>query len=85
MWSNYKVMSSLNTPISPAQIAFRILKDSHANYPDYFNILDKLRVKYPYLHPNFKNKNAANDEIVKKYALIQYDLLFGKQYLNSFD
>ncbi|EYE88715.1 sulfatase [Fervidicella metallireducens AeB] len=82
-WSNYKNMQPINQLISPAQIAFEILTDSEVKYPNYFNILKEIRAKYPIMHNNLKEKVNSEDEIVKKYEMIQYDLLFGKQYLNS--
>lgn len=82
-WSNYKNMQPINQLISPAQLAFEILKESEVSYPNYFNILKELRAKYPVMHNNLKEKVNSEDEAVKKYEMIQYDLLFGKQYLNS--
>ncbi|GIM29115.1 hypothetical protein CPJCM30710_17810 [Clostridium polyendosporum] len=79
-WSNYKEIKSLDTPISPAQIALQVLKDSNVYYPSYFNILDELRKDYPYLQNNINSQDLLNEKVISDYKLIQYDLLFGKQY-----
>lgn len=82
-WANYKAMDDFNTPISPAHIAFEVLKDSQVNSPNYFNILDELRKVFPVLQNNVNEKESVAGDLIQVYKLIQYDLLFGKQYLNS--
>jgi tetratricopeptide (TPR) repeat protein len=81
-WSNYKVMNKYPEPISPNQLALEILMDSGIKYPDYFNYLLKLREKYPYLNNNIVNKNnLMKDDLINNYYLIEYDIMFGNQYL----
>lgn len=83
VWSNYTEVKPFDTNISPAQLAFDVLKNSNIKYPTYFNILHKLRENNPYLHANFKESVNLNDEAINEYRLIQYDLLFGEQYLTK--
>ncbi|MCX7746469.1 MAG: LTA synthase family protein [Clostridia bacterium] len=81
-WSNYKKMTKFDTPISSNQLAVEILKDTELAYPSYFDFLMELREKYPYLNNYLVDKNQyLNDELLKKYYLIQYDILFGSQYI----
>ncbi len=82
-WSNYKELRSFSKIISPSHISYEILKDSGVKYPNYFNILSKLETVYPIMHLKGMDLVDPNDELVKDYQLIQYDLLFGKQYLDS--
>ncbi|WP_160680221.1 alkaline phosphatase family protein [Clostridium sp. C8-1-8] len=82
-WSNYKSLSNIEPIISPAQLSLHILKESKVSYPVYFNILDEVRKTHPYLQNHINNRNIQNEEAVKDYKLIQYDLLFGDQYLSK--
>jgi hypothetical protein len=81
-WSNYKKMNKLPVPISPNQLAVEILRDSGIKYPNYFNYLLRLREKYPFLNRSLVDKNELmNDEIINNYYMIQYDIMFGNQYI----
>jgi len=80
-WSNYKEMRTFSSVISPAHIGYEILKDAGVKYPDYFNILPQLEATYPIMHLKNIDKVDSNNQLVKDYRLIQYDLLFGKKYL----
>jgi phosphoglycerol transferase MdoB-like AlkP superfamily enzyme len=82
-WSNYKEMKSLSSIVSPTHIGYEILKDSGVDYPNYFNILSELETTYPIMHLKGTSLVDPNSELVKDYKLIQYDLLFGKQYLSK--
>lgn len=84
IWSNYKKMSKINDAISPNQLAIEILQDAGIRYPKYFNYLIKLRESYPYLNKYLMDKNKIiNEYIINDYYLIQYDVMFGNQYLNK--
>ncbi|WP_183279914.1 LTA synthase family protein [Clostridium fungisolvens] len=83
IWSNYKDISPVASKISPAQLSLHILKESGVSYPIYFNILERLNKEHPYLQNHLNGKDIQNEELVKDYKLIQYDLLFGSQYLNE--
>jgi|GEM_PF-1440007 len=82
-WSNFRDMRSFSEVISPSHLAYEMLKDAGVDYPSYLNILPKLESKYPIMH--LKNMELVNpeDELVKDYRLIQYDLLFGSKYLKD--
>jgi phosphoglycerol transferase MdoB-like AlkP superfamily enzyme len=83
-WSSYKELPRLDAPISPNQLALEILKDSGINYPSYFNSLLEVRDEHPYLSGYLDSKTAfANDRAIQDYYLVQYDLMFGKQYLTA--
>ncbi|MBK1812638.1 sulfatase-like hydrolase/transferase [Clostridium sp. YIM B02505] len=83
IWSNYKDIPQLSSKISPAQLSLHILKESGVSYPIYFNILEQLNKEHPYLQNHLNGKEIQNEELVKDYKLIQYDLLFGNQYINE--
>lgn len=81
-WANYKDLQKYTTPLSSSQLAIEILKDSGIKYPSYFNELLEIRNKYPYLTNYLNNKTElANDKSIKDYYMIQYDIMFGRQYL----
>lgn len=82
-WSNYTELRSFSKILSPSHISYEILKDAGVKYPNYFNILTNLETKYPIMHLKGQNLVDPNDELVKDYQLIQYDILFGKQYLKD--
>lgn len=82
-WSNYKEMRTIPNIISPSHIGYEILKDAGVKYPNYFNILSKLEPTYPLMHLKNIKWVPADNELVKDYRLIQYDLLFGKKYLKG--
>ncbi|MDP4090099.1 MAG: LTA synthase family protein [Bacillota bacterium] len=80
-WASFKELPKLDPPMSPSMLALEILQDSGVNYPGYFNYLKTVEAKYPYLSNNLQYKNQLmQDDILKNYYLIQYDLMFGKSY-----
>ena len=81
-WSSYKELPKLDTPITPNQLAIEILKDSGIKYPSYFNSLLELRTTHPYLSSYLDSKaGLVNDKAVQDYYMMQYDIMFGNQYL----
>ncbi len=82
-WSNFRDMRSFSNVISPSHLSYEMLKDAGVDYPSYLNIIPQLESKYPIMH--LKNMELVNpeDELVKDYRLIQYDLLFGNKYLKD--
>lgn len=83
-WSSYKDLPKIDTPITPNQLAIEILRDSGIKYPSYFNSLLELRKTHPYLSSYLDSKEElANDKTVQDYYMIQYDIMFGKQYLTG--
>jgi phosphoglycerol transferase MdoB-like AlkP superfamily enzyme len=82
-WSNYKEMKPFHSPVSPTHITYEILQDSRVKYPPYFEILNQVGKKFPYLHKQLSGKKDIQNELLNDYKLIQYDLLFGEQYLQS--
>ncbi|EMS70373.1 LTA synthase family protein [Ruminiclostridium cellobioparum] len=82
-WSNFREMRSFSSIISPSHLSYEILKDAGVDHPNYFNIMPQLEEKYPIMHLKNMGLVDPDDELVKDYRLIQYDLLFGNKYLKS--
>ncbi len=80
-YSNYKNIEIGQEYITPNQIAPQILRDAEINYSSYFDFIYSLREKYPVIQKEFGVD--PNDELIKKYQEVQYDLLFGNKYLLS--
>lgn len=80
-WSNYKEIDSFSEIVSPSHIAYKILQDAGVKYPNYFNILPELEKNFPVLHQQTISSVDNNNQLIKDYRLIQYDLLFGNKYL----
>lgn len=78
-YSNYKDIEIGEEYITPNQIAPQVLKDAGAEYSSYFDYIYSLRNKYPVIHREFGIN--SEDEEIKKYNEIQYDILFGERYL----
>lgn len=78
-YSNYKDITIDEEYITPNQIAPQILRDAEIDYSSYFDFIYSLREKYPVIQKEFGIDQ--NDEMIKKYEEVQYDLLFGEQYL----
>lgn len=82
-YSNFKEINVDCEYITPNQLAPQILRDAEINYSSYFDFIYSLREKYPVIHKEFGIN--SEDEDIKKYEIIQYDLLFGKKYLLGYD
>ncbi len=80
-WSNYKEIDSFSEIVSPSHLAYKVLQDAGVKYPNYFNILPELEKNFPVLHQQTINTVDNNNQLIKDYRLIQYDLLFGNKYL----
>ncbi|MDO4300463.1 MAG: LTA synthase family protein [Clostridia bacterium] len=80
-YSNYKNIEIGQEYITPNQLAPQILRDAEISYSSYFDFIYSLREKYPVIQKEFGID--PNDELIKKYQEVQYDLLFGKKYLLS--
>ena len=65
--------------MTPNQIAPQILRDAEIEYSSYFDYIYSLREKYPVIQKEFGID--PQQEEIKTYELIQYDLLFGEKYL----
>lgn len=78
-YSNYKDINIDSEYISPAQLAPQLLRDAGIDYSSYFDFIYSLREKYPVVHKEFGIN--PEDEAIKKYGEVQYDVLFGKHYL----
>ena len=84
-WSNFKETTSFHLPVSPAHIALEILKDSGVEYPSYFNILDGLKKDHAFLHQILSKDIDRENQYIKDYEMIEYDLILGNQYLKDFE
>lgn len=79
VYSNFKDIDIVSEYMTPNQIAPQILMDAGISYSSYFDYMYNLRSKYPIVHKEFSID--MNDEMIKKYKLLQYDLLFGSKYI----
>ncbi len=82
-YSNYKDIEIGEDYITPNQIAPQILRDAEVEYSSYFDFIYSLREIYPVVQKEFGID--ANNEFIKKYEEVQYDVLFGEQYLVNSD
>ncbi len=82
-YSNYKDIDINEQYITPNQIAPQVLRDSGVKYSSYFDFVYSLREPYPVIQKEFSI--PSEDELIKKYEMVQYDLLFGKKYLLGYD
>lgn len=78
-YSNYKNIEIGCEYITPNQIAPQVLRDAGIEYSSYFDYIYSLREDYPVIQKEFGIN--PEDEAIKTYELIQYDLLFGDEYL----
>ncbi len=78
-YSNYKDIETGQEYMTPNQIAPQILRDAEIDYSSYFDYIYSLREKYPVIQKEFGID--PQQEEIKTYELIQYDLLFGEKYL----
>ena len=76
---NYKDVS-LTDKITPNYIAAQMIEDSGVPHSSYFDYIYRLKDKIPILHRDFIEVDKDNNEDLKKYYMIQYDLMFGKQW-----
>ena len=76
-YSNYKDLSIESKEISPTVITTEILKNSNIKYSSYFDYIMDIQKKYPVIHKQFTN----NDDELKNYYTVIYDILYGKNYL----
>ena len=79
MYSNYKKIVVEPEYITPNQIAAQILYDSGIPHSSYFDYLYALRDEYPVVHKEFVNVEGNPD--LDLYRFIQYDIMFGNQWL----
>lgn len=82
VYSNYKDIEIDTELMSESQIATEILKNSELSYPAYFDYIYSLRSDYPITQKQFVqyDKELKNKRL-DIYWDIQYDLMFGNQYL----
>lgn len=78
-FSNYKDVS-LKDMTTPNYIAAQMVVDSGVKHSSYFDFIYSLKDTMPILHSEFTDMDTENNEDLKKYYLIQYDLLFGEHY-----
>ena len=79
VWSNYKTEINLPENISPSFLSLEILKSANITPKYQFYFLDSLFKDGTTLNKYSENKFSQDQ--LKNYEFIQYDLIFGKQYL----
>lgn len=83
IWNNYGAKIPQLDNIGPAELSVEILNLINTE-PEYqFKFIDKLKETMPYLTKNISPNLSQCQNLLKDYELIQYDLLFGKQYLSK--
>lgn len=78
VWSNYKTNINLPQNISPQFLSLEFLKSANITPKYQFAYLNSLNSSGTILNKKFINQFTS--EQLKNYELIQYDILFGKQY-----
>lgn len=81
MYSNYKELNADVPLYTPNQLAVQAIMDSGIKHSSYFNYIYSLRGKYPVIHKEFGIDPDAEE--IKIYNMLQYDLLFGENYLEN--
>jgi len=79
VWANYPINITLPQNISPSFLSVEILKLANITPKYQFSFLDSLFKEGTTL--NTYSENKFSQDQLKNYELIQYDLVFGKQYL----
>lgn len=77
-WSNYKTNISLPQKISPSFLSLEILKAANITPKYQFSYLESISSTDTILNQKIPTKFTPDQ--LKNYELIQYDLIFGKQY-----
>lgn len=79
---NYKDVE-LKDRTTPNYIAAQMVVDSGVPHSSYFDYIYGLRDRIPVLHRDFMGIDKENNEDLRRYYMIQYDLMFGKQWFYS--
>ncbi len=83
VWSNYEIKTPQLDKISPQILSNEILNLANIK-PEYqFKFTNQLKQKIPYLTKKNSSDISQYTNLIDDYKLIQYDLLFGKQYLKK--
>ena len=80
-FSNYTDVEIGEPVITPNQIATQILKDSGISYHSYFDYIYGLREEYPVIQSYFLSEDDIESDLIQKYYMIEYDIMFGNSYL----
>lgn len=83
MWSNFDMKIEDKGELGLPALASEVLRMANIEPKYQFRFTSELEKKYPYLVKKINPQTAENEEIIKEYSLVQYDLLFGKQYVKS--
>lgn len=83
IWNNYGAKIPQLNNIGPAQLSAEILNLTNTE-PEYqFKFINQLKEKISYLTKKIGSDISPYQNLLKDYELIQYDILFGKQYLSK--
>lgn len=78
MWSNYPINFLPSSNLSPSFLGLEVLKLANITPKYQFNYLQSISTTNTVLHLNLPPKFTSQQ--LKDYELIQYDLIYGKQY-----
>lgn len=76
---NYKDIE-LKDRATPNYIAAQMIMDSGVPHSSYFNFIYGMKDRMPLLHRDFSEINIEKNEDLKKYYMIQYDIMFGHRW-----
>lgn len=83
IWSNYEIKTPNLGNISPQVLSNEILNIANIQ-PEYqFKFTSEIKEKIPYLTKKISLGIDQNKSLIDDYRLIQYDILFGKQYIKN--
>lgn len=83
VWNNYQMETSNLGKISPQILSNEILNLANIQ-PEYqFKFTSEIKEKIPYLTKKISLGIDQNKSLIDDYRLIQYDILFGKQYIKN--
>ena len=80
MYSNYKDIEPDAKLVTPNQLAAQAIRDSGIEHDSYFDYIYSLREDHPVIQREFMN---GDDDRINKYKMLQYDQLFGENYLEA--
>jgi phosphoglycerol transferase MdoB-like AlkP superfamily enzyme len=83
IWSNYQVKLPQLDNISPEILSNEILDLANIK-PEYqFKFTDEIKQKIPVLTKKVSSDVSQYQDLIGNYKLVQYDILFGKQYIKE--
>ena len=95
VWSSKRGLIKNIGSISPSQLPYHVVRLSGLRHPFYTGVLRDVEKRYPIVdrnqlidvkgngHMDWQADGANGDELLKKYRLLQFDMMFGKAYVGD--